>query len=126
MQLELRDDLLWLDSLTIFYKGNSITIPAILVDTGSASTLLDSDFLEQIGATASANDLIRTVYGIGEGEEFVVEKVVTLQIDKIIVEDFLVQSGAFNYGFEIHGILGLDFLVTTGAILDLRTLNLTF
>jgi hypothetical protein len=31
-----------------------------------------------------------------------------------------------DYGFEIQGILGMDFLLQAGAIIDLGELNLRF
>jgi len=31
-----------------------------------------------------------------------------------------------DYGFEINGILGMDFLLQTGAIINLRDLSLDF
>jgi hypothetical protein len=31
-----------------------------------------------------------------------------------------------NYSFEINGILGMDFLTASGAILNLREMEITF
>jgi hypothetical protein len=31
-----------------------------------------------------------------------------------------------DYGFEINGVLGMDFLVRTGAVIDLQELELRF
>jgi hypothetical protein len=39
---------------------------------------------------------------------------------------FEIEVGGMDYGFEINGILGMDFLLRTGAILNLRELSLEF
>ena len=31
-----------------------------------------------------------------------------------------------DYGFEINGILGMDFLTSIGAVINLRELNISF
>ena len=37
---------------------------------------------------------------------------------------FMVDVGAMDYGFEIDGIVGMDFLLAVGAIVDLATLTI--
>ena len=39
------------------------------------------------------------------------------------VEDFEIEIGLMDYGFEIDGILGMDFLIEVGAILNLERLE---
>jgi hypothetical protein len=34
-------------------------------------------------------------------------------------DDFKIEVGAMNYGFEIYGILGVNFLIRAGAVVDL-------
>jgi len=71
MQLTLKDDLPF-TRVKVAYRGAEIEISDVLVDTGSATTILA------------------------------------------------------DYGFEINGILGMDFLLQTGAIINLRDLSLDF
>jgi len=45
-------------------------------------------------------------------------------MDLIIIEqceipDFIIQIGAMNYGFHINGILGMDFLKRSKAMIDI-------
>jgi hypothetical protein len=42
------------------------------------------------------------------------------------LDNFDVEIGEMDYGFEIGGIVGMDFLRTTRAIIDLRSLTLEF
>ncbi len=37
-----------------------------------------------------------------------------------------IEVGGMDYGFEINGILGMDFLLKTGASIDLQALELRF
>ncbi|HET9620853.1 MAG TPA: hypothetical protein VFP84_05790 [Kofleriaceae bacterium] len=42
------------------------------------------------------------------------------------LEGFEVEIGEMDYGFEIGGILGMDFLRAAGAVIDLRSLSIAF
>ncbi|GAB4398787.1 MAG: hypothetical protein OHK0052_21980 [Anaerolineales bacterium] len=39
---------------------------------------------------------------------------------------FEIEVGGMDYGFDMNGILGMDFLLGIGAILDLSQLQITF
>ena len=49
-----------------------------------------------------------------------------LKVDKTEVKDFEVEFGGMDYGFQINGILGMDFLIQAKAIIDLDKLTLGF
>lgn len=55
-----------------------------------------------------------------------VRRVDRLAIGDHGIENFEVEIGELDYGFEIGGILGMDFLRETGAIIDLRDLTVEF
>ena len=56
--------------------------------------------------------------GIG-GVEYVIEKQIDqLSIGKLAMTGFTIQMGALDYGMQINGIIGADFLLKTGAKLD--------
>ena len=42
----------------------------------------------------------------------------------MIEQNFDVEVGFMDYGFELHGILGLNFLRATKAVIDLDLLEL--
>ena len=48
MQLTLVDNLPFV-TVTLFYDSRQIEIPMVLVDTGSASTVLSADMVSQVG-----------------------------------------------------------------------------
>jgi hypothetical protein len=49
-----------------------------------------------------------------------------VSIEAQTVTDFEIEVGGMNYGFDIDGILGMDFLTRAGAIINLRDLRLDF
>jgi len=45
----------------------------------------------------------------------------SFRVGDLIVSPHL---GSVNYGFQMNGILGLDFLLQTGAVIDFKALEL--
>lgn len=110
----------------ITYHGLAVEIPRVLVDTGSQSSVFSADSVAAAGIEFGHGDRIETIRGVG-GREFVFSR----QIDVILLgkrslTPFTIEVGGMDYGFPINGILGMDFLVPSGAILDLATLAIRF
>jgi hypothetical protein len=125
MQLTLRDDLLFA-SVKVAYRGAEIEIQDVLVDTGSASTMFATDIVAQIGIIPEPQDILRMIRGVGGTEVVFTRQVDCLQVGQESIEQFRIEVGGMDYGFRINGILGTDFLVKAGAIINLRTLRLEF
>jgi predicted aspartyl protease len=125
MQLTLKGDLPFI-SLTVAYQGTEIEVPHILVDTGSASTILSADWMRQIGIVPQPEDTLYTIRGVGGTEVVFTRQVDYLQLGQQRLNQFQLEVGGMDYGFEINGILGMDALLQAGAILDLRQLELEF
>lgn len=106
------------------HRGKSVEVDRVLVDSGSAGTIFDVDELAKIDLLPELNDLVRTVFGIG-GTEFVVEKKIDqISLMSLELKDFPIEIGAVDYGFEMNGILGFNFLVKTKAVIDLDQLRI--
>ncbi len=123
MRLTLRDDLPFV-TVEITHRAATIGVANGLVDTGAASTVLNADIVSEVGVVLERTDRLRTLRGVG-GREFVFVR----QIDRLAVgasglDHFEVEIGEMDYGFEIGGILGMDFLRVAGAVIDLRRLTL--
>ena len=104
------------------YKGRSLTIDQVLVDTGSAGSVFSADVVDELGIEPVDNDIIRQIRGVG-GSEFVYSKCVgELAFGDLALKDFEIQVGAMYYGFPINGIIGMDFLRATRAVVDLAAL----
>ena len=107
------------------YKGKSLVLDNVLVDTGSGGSVFKMDKVDELGITIEKDDTIETISGIG-GSEFVYKKNVDkLQLGESEVTDFTIEVGVMDYGFAINGILGIDFLIETGAIIDLARMEIT-
>lgn len=113
-------------TLTVAYRGASLDIPDVLLDTGSAGTLLSADLMARIGIVPEPSDSLHTVRGVGGTEVVFPRTVDYLQLDNRQVSDFLVEIGAVDYGFPLNGILGMDYLTQIGAIINLRRREITF
>jgi predicted aspartyl protease len=125
MQLALRDNLLFI-AVSIAYRGAEIEIPSVLVDTGSASTLFATDVLAKIGIVPEPHDILVKIYGVGGAESVFARRMDRLQVGGQAVEGFEINIGAMDYGLEINGILGMDFLMAAGAVINLRNLQMDF
>lgn len=107
------------------YKGKSLVLDNVLVDTGSGGSVFKMDKVDEIGITIEKDDIIETISGIG-GSEFVYKKTVDkLVLGELDVADFTIEVGVMDYGFEIDGILGMDFLMEMGAIIDLAKMKIS-
>lgn len=123
MKISLIDGLPFVDAL-VAYDGSVTILTHVLLDTGSAGSILATDLVAKIGVFYSPEDEVHRIRGVG-GVEFVFTKVVDLiAVGDLVVKDFMVEVGAMNYGFPINGILGMDFLISVGAILDLGLMEL--
>ena len=125
MRLTLRDNLI-LVSVTVVYQGREVEVPDMVVDTGSATTMLSTDIVAQIGVVPELHDVLHVVRGVGGTEVVFSRRVDRLQVGPRAVEQFEIEVGGIDVAFDINGILGMDFLLRTGAIINLGTLQIDF
>lgn len=123
MKILIRDGLPFV-SAKIIHQGREVTLDSMILDTGSAGTLISVDRVAGLGIRPEPDDQLHQIRGIG-GFEVVVPK----RVDKLIVgtleaDSFEAEVGSTDYGFEVDGILGIDFLLKTHAIIDLGRLEL--
>ena len=101
-------------------------IPHVLVDTGSAATLLAADIVAALGIVPLPEDILHTLRGVGGTEVVFTRRLDSLQVGEHRLTNFEIEVGGMDYGFEMHGILGMDFLIQGGAIINLREMTITF
>ncbi|MCA9927423.1 MAG: retropepsin-like domain-containing protein [Anaerolineales bacterium] len=122
MDIALHDGLPFV-SIQLTQKNQSIIIPNVLLDTGSAGTVFNTDLVAKIDVVLESDDIIRRIRGVG-GSEFVFTKLVDeISLGELQISEFEIEVGAMAYGFEIGGIIGMDFLTKVGAIIDLKQLR---
>ncbi len=125
MRLTLRDDLI-IVPVTVVYQGQEIQIQDMVVDTGSATTMISTDIVAQVGIVPELDDVLRFIRGVGGTEVVFSRRVDRLQVGPRSVEQFEVEVGGLDDTFDINGILGMDFLLRVGAIINLSALQLEF
>ena len=110
---------------TIKYRGRSIDLANVLLDTGSAGTIFQVERLMTIDLSMEPEDMIHRIRGVG-GTEFVFSKQIdTLAVGGLLVNGFEIEVGAMDYGFDLDGIIGLDFLRAVEAKIDLGNLTIS-
>ena len=116
------DEGLLLTDMEVTYKGKSLLLKRVLVDTGSRSTIIKMDLAELIGIIAEENNMIYRISG-GGGSEFVFSKAIdSIKIGEKEANNFTVEIGAMDYGFELDGMIGLDLLQQMKSIINLDKL----
>jgi len=125
MQLSLKYDLPFLN-VVITYRGSKKAIPNVLIDTGSGGSIFSADMLAEIGISPDPQDVLFSIRGVGGNEAVFARTVDGIQIGEFEMKDFEIEVGGMDYGFEISGILGMDFLLAAGAMVDLQKLSVEF
>ncbi|MDF0728407.1 retropepsin-like aspartic protease [Cytobacillus sp. S13-E01] len=114
---------LLLVGISLTFKGKSIVIENMVVDTGAARTLISQHVVEEIGLGVDLEDRIVTYYGIGGKEHAFRKRVDKIQVGEFTVEEMELDFNDFGYD-DINGLLGLDLLMKSGYIIDLSQLQM--
>jgi len=125
MQLQFKNDLLYI-SVIIAYQEVKTEISNVLIDTGSATSIFSADQVIKINLIPAPEDILYTIRGVGGNEVVFSRKVDYLLVGERKETNFQIEVGGMDYGFEIQGILGMDFLTQAGAVIDLDKMELYF
>jgi hypothetical protein len=122
MMIRLQDGLPYV-AMTLLYRNQQLELPNVLINTGLAGTVFPADKALTIGLRYEADDTVHRIRGVG-GAEFVFSKRVDrLSLGELHVNEFVIEVGAMDYGLDIDGIVGMDFLIQVDAIIDLAQLE---
>jgi Predicted aspartyl protease len=123
MKLAYKSGLLFAD-ISLGYKGNSVDLKNVVVDTGAAHTIINPDSVHELGIKAEADDEFITMYGIG-GEHYSYRKNInSVSIGKDCLENINIDFGLIDEDGYINGLLGLDVLLKLGITINLKELEL--
>lgn len=105
-------------SLVIKNNNKSIRLKNVLLDTGCAVSVFDTDVVEAIGLVPDLNQSqLVCMTGIGGRSEYCIQqKADLLEIDGFLLYHFLYQLGNIKEPYHFDAILGNDFLTTSGLI----------
>jgi hypothetical protein len=123
MKLTLQDGLLFV-AVQLSYQGRILDLEHVLIDTGSVGSIFAADQMAALDIFPSPQDTVYRMRGVGGSEYVFTRQVDSLIVGDLQVHDSEIQIGAMNYGFEIAGILGMDFLLQAQALIDLHRLEL--
>ncbi|NQX69666.1 retropepsin-like domain-containing protein [Paenibacillus alba] len=105
-------------TVTIQFRGKRLTLQKVLLDTGSAGTIFNSDVVGVIGVIPESEDVVDTIRGVGGVEYVYTKNFDAIYLDRVCLDNFQVEVGNMDYGMEIEGILGFDFIQTANLIID--------
>jgi hypothetical protein len=123
MKIELRDGLPFV-TVRLRHGDLEVELRDVVLDTGSAGTVFSTEDLAAIGLVYEPEDPIHRIHGVGGSEFAFLKRVDLVSVGTRGVQDFGVEVSAMDYGFDLGGILGTDFLVAVGAVINLSTLEL--
>lgn len=125
MRFTLRDNLPFV-SVTLIYRGTAITVSHVLIDTGSARTIFAFDIVSGIQIGPAPGDILYAIRGVGGMEAVFSRTVDYIQVGERQLPQFEIEVGGMDYGFDIQGILGMDFLRQARAVINMVELSLDF
>ncbi len=123
MKIRLEHGLAYVEAVLAF-RGRSLHLGNTILDTGSSSTIFAADRLLDIGVVPEPSDALHRLRGVGGTEYAFTKRLDLLAVGDMKLPDFEIEVGAMDYGFPAEGILGLDYLLRTGALIDLQRLEL--
>lgn len=112
-------------SVILQHGKKSITIDDVIIDTGAFHTIILTDYLADLDVSFTEDDELVKSSGYGGIELSSVRK----KVDKIRVGDISLANVKIDFGeidpYErINGLIGLDFLRSSGVIIDLVDLTI--
>ena len=122
MNFDWKKGLIWVD-ITLEYHGNKYHIQNCIVDTGSASTAFDIDLVE---FDYSRPTQIKRLSGIGGTQEVVSQKVESLSIGDIEINDLQIEFGSLQNSYGINGFIGTDVLSRFQVNIDFSNQEIHF
>lgn len=88
--------------------------------------MFKADIVAEIGVVPEADDRLRNMWGIGGSEAVFRRTIGRIEVGSVALADWTIDVARMNYGFDIHGIIGMDVLKALGANIDLRAFVLSF
>lgn len=119
MKIQMEDGLP-IVSVSIGYNGGILMLDNVLLDTGCSNTIFDTDEVEKVGLIIDRkNGRPRRMYGVGGESELCYEQtVIDLEINNYLLDSFQIQLGITKETYGFNGILGVDFMIKSGLIID--------
>ena len=121
MKIEMFDGLP-IVSVSLTYKGKTMCLHDVLLDTGCSTTIFDTDEVEEIGLIIDRkNGRPRRMYGVGGESELCYEQTVSdIKINEYLFDSLQLQLGITKETYGFNGILGVDYMIESGILIDFK------
>jgi predicted aspartyl protease len=114
VQLISRHELVYVTA-TLTYRGTTVEIADVLVDTGAASTVINADLAADAGIYLGPTDQLRRMRGVGGHEHVFMRNVDRFAVGDHGLDGFDSRSARWTMASSLAGIMGMDFLRAAGA-----------
>jgi len=104
----------------IFFNGKSRILQNVVIDTGAVQSILNSEFVSDIGIKAEYVDEFMKTHGIGGEMMFFCRKIEKLKLGDFEFTDIDVDFGVIDPSGNIQGLIGLDLLKLIRAVIDVE------
>lgn len=104
--------------------NTSIDLSNVILDTGSESCVFNFNTLETFGIHVERDDTLRRIDGIGVSEIVFTKRIKKLVVNDLFLNDVEIDIGDMEYSYHFDGIIGLDFLLQTRAVIDFGKMEL--
>lgn len=84
---------------------------------------MNADVVEAIGVKIEPGDFLNKIRGVGGVEVVYSKQFDFVQAGEATLEGFEVEIGEMNYGMEIDGIIGFDYIQSAGLVIDSKKLT---
>lgn len=118
IQLKFKHSLLFCE-LDIVINNQKIHLNNVLIDTGSATTLINSDYISLDGTEEFIN-----IYGVGGYEAVLNKQFKSISINNIPLKNIVLSVGELDYGINIDMLIGLDLLKLLNADININDMIL--
>ena len=95
MQLTLQDELPFV-RVTLTYRGKTVNVDQVLLDTGSASSIFAARAVAAIDILPEMTDTVYTVRGIGGTEAVFTRQIEDTTIEAQTINDFEIEAGSLK------------------------------
>jgi hypothetical protein len=87
--------------------------------------LLNADIVQEIGMVPEENDEVDIIRGVG-GIEYVYTKLLdSITVDGTTLREFQIEIGNMDYGLEIDGVLGFNFIKQACIVINANVMELS-
>ena len=105
VQVQLKNGLLY-TSIEITHEGKSIIINDVIIDTGAFHTIISPDYLDELQAEFTDDDVLIEAYGYGGASSYAVRKRIdTISCEYIKLSDFKIDFGQIDPDEKVNGLL---------------------